>query len=290
MTSCLGVDISQWQDLNSTPQMYNPWKTRSMGGSFVGIKVTQADWVDPDFIMNWNNCKDVLYEKPYHFLTFDINPKRQAESFWKALEKNIHPNILDLTCDFEWWGSSTPPNVMDILYNFLERLKVLSSPLPLGIYTSMGFWKYNGINSDYWNQYLLWICDINNSAPVLPIPFKNWYFHQYTFKLNGPQWGAESLDLDGDYYNGTLEDMVYQFRLSPLKDSPNDSLTKKYFVPYYNDLFMRSDPDTSKPNKVGRTLAGGMNEVLEEKDANGYHWIKTSNWMATDGFGEFVTK
>ena len=55
MANCLGVDISVWQDLNSTPQMYDPWKTRKQNGVFVGIKASQANWIDPDFIMNWNN-------------------------------------------------------------------------------------------------------------------------------------------------------------------------------------------------------------------------------------------
>ena len=94
MANATGVDISVWQDQNSTPQMYDPNKTRAKGGSFVGIKATQANWVDPDFIMNWNNCKGKLYEMPYHFLTWDVPASRQAEVFWSVLEKNLHNGVL----------------------------------------------------------------------------------------------------------------------------------------------------------------------------------------------------
>jgi hypothetical protein len=296
MANCLGVDVSVWQDNNSTPQMYNPYKTRAKGGSFVGIKTSQANWVDPDFIMNWNNCKNVLYEMPYHFLTWDVAPNRQAEVFWSVLEKNIHGGVLPLVADFEWWGTSTPPNAMDMLYNFMERMKALSSPLPLGIYSSLGFWKYNGSTADYWKQFYLWVCDISGVVEPVPPWMNNWTFHQYTFKLNGPEWGAESLDLDGDYYNGTEAEMIARFNLSPLNDMPPvdpppPTTTKKYFIPTVSNLNMRSDPTTTtSANKVGVATVGGTNLIVDEKDSGGYHWISSECWMATTGYGKIIEK
>lgn len=218
MNNCLGVDISQWQDQNSTPQMYNPWKTRQMGGSFVGIKVSQSTWADPDYLMNWKNCENILHRLPYHFLVWDIKGARQAEAFWGLLEKNIFKGSLPLVVDFEWW-QTIPSNAMTVLYDFLERMKVLSSPFPLGIYTAKSFWDTYGTNNSYWKQYDLWLCDISGTVEI-PKPWDSWSFHQYTFKLNGLQWGAESLDLDGDYYNGTLSDMVKKYNL-PLLEGLN---------------------------------------------------------------------
>ena len=294
MANCLGVDISVWSDQNSTSQMFNPWKTRQRGGSFVGIKATQANWIDPDFIMNWSNCKGVLYELPFHFLTWDVAPNRQAEVFWSVLEKNLHDGVLPLAVDFEWW-SVEPNNAFDILYNFLEKMKTLAGPtMPQAIYSAKYFWNQFGTTADYWKQYHLWICDITGVVEPVPPWMNNWTFHQYTFKLNGPEWGAESLDLDGDYYNGTEADMVAEFHLGPLKDSiiptPPPVTTKKYFIPYYSDLNIRSAPDTTKDNKVAKAIAGGENEVIDEKNSGGYNWISTEVWMATDGFGKFITK
>lgn len=221
-----GVDISVWQDNNSTPQMFDPHKARSMGASFVGIKTSQADWADPDFTMNWANCRRVLYRLPYHFLVWDKPAKKQAETFWGLLEND--PGELPLTCDFEWW-QIIPSNAMDILYNFMERLKQLASPLPLGIYSNYYFWLPYGSAASYWKQYHLWLCDISGDVDVPP-PWDDWTFHQYTFKLYGPDWGAESLDLDGDYYNGTLEEMIAHFSLPDwgFTDALEPATTKVY--------------------------------------------------------------
>jgi len=209
-----GVDISVWQDKNSTPQMFDPRKARTKGASFVGIKISQANWADPDYMQNWANCRPVLYRMPYHFMTWDVPARRQAEVFWSLIEKDTF-GLLPLTCDFEWW-STVPTRAMDLLYAFMERLKVLASPLPMAIYSAKSFWVPNGSTDPYWKQFLLWLCDITGPVEV-PKPWLRWDFHQYTFKLYGPDWGAESLDLDGDYYNGTLEEMIARFNL-PLLD------------------------------------------------------------------------
>ncbi|HWR66081.1 MAG TPA: GH25 family lysozyme [Bellilinea sp.] len=211
-----GPDISLWQDKNSTPQMFDPWKARAKGASFVGIKTSQGSWADPDYAQNWARCRPVLYRMPYHFLTWDISVRRQAELFWSLLERDTF-GLLPLTCDFEWWRT-VPTRAMDLLYGFMERLKTLASPLPMQIYTAKTFWDPNGSKSDYWKQYHLWLCDIVGLVEI-PKPWTAWTFHQYTFKLPGLEWGAESLDLDGNYYNGTLEQMKARFNLPEL-DAP----------------------------------------------------------------------
>lgn len=210
MANAIGVDISVWQDQNSTPQMFNPQKARSKGASFVGIKTSQANWADPDFLLNWQHCKGVLYRMPYHFLVWDVAPKLQAETFWRLLEPD--PGELPLICDFEWWRT-TPPNAMDLLYQFMVRLEQLSGGRKLGIYTNYYYWKQYGSTADYWKRFDLWLCDINLPVIEQPAPWTDWAFHQYTFKLNGPDWGAESLDLDGDKFNGTIEQMITRYKL-----------------------------------------------------------------------------
>jgi lysozyme len=218
MSNATGVDISVWSDLNSTAQMFDPLKARQMGASFVGIKASQGKWTDPDFVQNWANCKNKLYRMPYHFLVWDISAKLQAEYFWSLIEPDTL-GILPLMADFEWW-QTTPPDAMDILYNFVYRLTQLAGPLPVGIYTNYYYWQQHGTQSDYWKQFALWLCDITGPVIEMPKPWETWTFHQYTFKLDGPAWGAESAGLDGDYYNGTLEQMVQRYGLPPLDDMP----------------------------------------------------------------------
>jgi hypothetical protein len=286
MTQASGVDISVWQDQNSTPQMYDPWKTRQMGGSFVGIKVSQSNWADPDYIMNWSNCKNVLYEMPFHFLVWETNAKRQAEAYWGLLEKNISHGILDLAVDFEWWNT-VPSGAIQMLYDFQERMKVLSAPLPLAIYTAKSFWTQYGSTDPYWKQYELWLCDINGPVEV-PKPWDTFNFHQYTFKLDGLAWGAESLDLDGDYYNGTVQDMMTKYNLpylqgmsgSPITPPiPPVTTTQKWGTVVPNTtLNFRPQPSTTPDTYVkvnGQVFGGFTSEIFDESvDAKGRTWYQ----------------
>jgi hypothetical protein len=279
MTLLKGTDVSVWQDLNSTSQMYDPIKTRKMGGYFVGIKVSQSNWADPDFVMNWANCKKILYRMPYHFLVWNADPKIQAEKFWSLIENDL-VDVLPLICDFEWW-QTTPSNAMDIVYNFLERMKQLSSPLPLGIYTAKSFWDVYGSKNDYWKQYKLWLCDIEGSVPI-PLPWTRWDFHQYTFSLNGPAWGAESLDLDGDYYNGTLEQMMLEYSLSPLEDVIAPPVVgQPLFMRVIKNVNIRSGPSTSYAD-VGDYYVGDIvGPVLNVAGGKSGAWVQVgdSRWV-----------
>lgn len=282
-----GVDISVWQDDNSTPQMFDPWQARAQGAVFVGIKASQANWADPDYAQNWACCRDVLYRMPYHFLTWDVDPKRQAEVFWSLLERDTHA-LLPLMVDFEWWRS-TPPAALEILFNFLERLKTLSAPLPLGIYTSKSFWEPHGSRAAYWRQYCLWLCDISGAVEI-PAPWEAFTFHQYTFKLQGPAWGAESLDLDGDVFNGTLAEMQARFALPPLAECPlpERAADLQNLCVRVNGLRLRSAPGLEGA-VLGWLNTGAEVQVTERRaDAQGRgEWLRVSagGWIAGDWLG-----
>lgn len=225
MSNTLGIDIAVWQDNNSTAQFFDPTKALAMGVSFVLIKVSQANWIDPDFVQNWAVSKKHLYVGGYHFMTWDVPARKQAETFWGAV-KNVISGTLPLFVDFEWWTKmAAPANALNMLYDLLERLKQLAGGHPLGIYTSKSFWdemrakaKAAGVtltkdaDDPYWTQYALWLCDINPPVP-LPSPWKRWDFRQWTFKLPGLMYGVESQDLDGDYYNGTVDEMIARYNL-----------------------------------------------------------------------------
>jgi hypothetical protein len=291
VTNAQGVDISVWSDKNSTPQMFDPRKARSKGASFVGIKISQSNWADPDYALNWAHCKNVLYRMPYHFLTWDVSPYKQAEVFWSLIERDTHA-LLPLTCDFEWW-KTVPAGAMDMLYSFTYRLKQLADPLPLGIYTAKSFWEPNGSLADWWKQFHLWLCDINGPVEV-PAPWKTYAFHQYTFKLPGLEWGAESLDLDGDYYNGTLEQMIAQFKLPALDGlEPQPQPLPTTGIVQVAELNLRGTPERTSNNAIGSLRQGLPVEILERKpDAGGNgEWLKVraEGWVAGTWAGsEFV--
>jgi len=251
-----GVDISVWQDNNSTPQMFDPIKARRRGASFVGIKVSQANWADPDYAWNWADCRRRLYRMPFHFLVWDVGPWKQAELFWSLIEKDTW-GLLPLVCDFEWW-KTVPTRAMDILYSFMERLRQLSDPLPKGIYTAKSFWDPNGSHAEYWKQYHLWLCDITGSVEV-PKPWNTWNFWQYTFKLRGLEWGAESLDLDGDYYNGTLTEMIARYSLPELDEIDQQPISVPFGIEMtvvLEKINLRSSPLVLSNNDIGDLYKG----------------------------------
>lgn len=283
-----GGDISVWQDNNSTPQMFDFAKAKSKGWSFAGIKISQANFADPDYANNWANCRRWLYRLPYHFLTWDINPRSQAEVFWSLLEKDTYA-LLPLVCDFEWW-SSVPTEIVDKLYAFLECLKTLSAPLPLGIYTAKTFWDQYGEETAYWTQYHLWLCDIAGEVPI-PVPWNRWTFWQYTFKLHGPTYGAESLDLDGDYYNGTLEQMRAEFNLPDIGIEPTAPVPVEEwsYQALVEGQIIRAGPSTAY-SKVGNLRLGEINKASDFGGGNCWIEIGIGRWVAVQYNGRIYQK
>ena len=53
----LGIDVSFWQDNNTTPQQVNWRKAKAAGAVFAFIKASQAAYTDEDFEYNWKEAK-----------------------------------------------------------------------------------------------------------------------------------------------------------------------------------------------------------------------------------------
>ncbi len=202
-----GGDFSTWQDKPDTPQVIDFHKAKAAGLTFAYLKASQSIYKDPDFLTGWPNAKNAgLLRGSYHFLTWDKSPVAQADFYWDMMRPD--PGELPLIVDFEWWRV-TPAGALGMLSKFIDRLRS-KTPHPIGIYTSASFWREFGSKKPYWAKLPLWLCDISGPVEV-PKPWETWFLWQYTFKLPGPVYGAESLDLDGDRYNGTAEEMIARF-------------------------------------------------------------------------------
>ena len=210
MTRVLGIDVSKWQDKDSTPQMMDFHKSYSAGARFVFIKSSQASYADPDILMNWQNAKNAgLLRGAYHFLTWDVDPRKQAQYAWSIIQAD--PGELPPVCDFEWWN--TPPsNAYDKLWNYVVEMERLSGKKPI-IYTGAYFWQAYGTQADVWENYPLWIAAYSNETYMTDLmkrltPWDRWHFWQYTSKGDGLLFGAESLDLDMNWFNGSMADLL----------------------------------------------------------------------------------
>jgi GH25 family lysozyme M1 (1,4-beta-N-acetylmuramidase) len=99
VTYTLGIDVSKWQDNNSTAQQMNFTKSVAMGAKFVFIKSSQALWTDEDILYNWKSAKQAgLLRGAYHFLDWVANPKAQAQYAWSIIQND--PGELPPVVDF----------------------------------------------------------------------------------------------------------------------------------------------------------------------------------------------
>jgi uncharacterized protein YraI len=79
------------------------------------------------------------------------------------------------------------------------------------IYTGQGFWVTYGDQTqpDYWLQFPLWVAHWTTaSGPLMPAPWTLWQFWQFTSKGPGEVFGSESLSIDMNRFNGTLNELL----------------------------------------------------------------------------------
>lgn len=220
MDYATGIDVSVWQDDNSTAQKMNFAKAKAAGANFVFIKASERGGVDPDFIYNWQAAKEAgLPRGAYHFLRWDLSGLMQARIFCATFKDD--PGELPPVADFEApvKDGKYPSNAL--LGQFLEEVESITGVVPI-IYTSPGFWRSYGKIKDTskfdskWAYYPLWIAHYMKSyTPGVSKPDeiepwkstgKSWTFWQYTSSGDGYKFGAESKGLDMNFFNGDMVD------------------------------------------------------------------------------------
>ncbi len=221
MTNVQGVDISVWDDENSTPQMFDPAQAYKAGARFVFIKVSEGTFVDPDYLNNWHQCRGKLYRGGYHYFRWQYNPIEQARFFAGALAKE--PGELPPVIDYES-RNGVPDRVTAVsrLEQFVVEFERISGR-QLMVYTGPSYWKEYGSTAAHWSRRPLWIANYQVSKPTVPAPWANWDFWQYTDKGDGLAYGAESKNIDMNWYNGSLEEMLERFDVASLEPKPTET-------------------------------------------------------------------
>lgn len=197
------VDLSFYQNDKYTPWAVDFVKMKVNGIRGVLIRAGQNLWIDRDFKMNWILAKNAgLPRGSYWFYDSRVRPERQVELWAEALGGDL--GELRLWADFEdryggefgGWRN---------WYSFLECIKVEIPEAKVGVYTAYYYWKENMAlaslaQQNYFARYPLWVAGYKTDKPLIPPPFKDYMFWQWTDNGDGYFYGAESAELDMNYF------------------------------------------------------------------------------------------
>jgi lysozyme len=200
----LGTDISKWQDDFTTPQEINFNVMKSAGAQFVFIKASQAKFTDKLFLNSWSDAKGIIPRGAYHYLDYSIPAIQQAIYFCSVIKDD--PGELPPVVDFEC-RTNVPAGTTGELWNFVIYVEEHTGRVPI-IYTGPYYWYEFGSKNIGWKKYPLWIANYQVVKPLIPAPWTDFLFWQYTNKGNGLQYGVESKQIDLNWFNGTNNDLM----------------------------------------------------------------------------------
>lgn len=271
----IGFDISTWQDSPEISGHIDPYKMLDYGAVSCFIKSSQANYIDPDFLINWNLCKNVLLRSPYHFYDNLYAPKVQARKFWDVISFDFE-GIAWLDLEDRSWGNYLSWRSW---YDFLEELKLVSG-LPsnrIGIYTNQTYFTEFTTTATmaqkyYFKQYPLWMAagyqdPFNPRYDLFKTPYP-WIDSEVLLLQTGTpaigrQVGVESEDIDYNQVQGSLENFVLTLNgnFTPV---PPEAIMVKGTVKSGYSLTVRNSTggDTGKRMKTGDWAIG---EILNKR-------------------------
>ena len=208
MTRSLGIDISRYQDNPDTSKRFDFAKAVANNADFIFIKASQSSWADRDFLYNWMSAGDAgLLRGAYHYLSWIESAEAQAYFFTGLLKQE--PGELPPVVDFE--SRYKLPIKSEMQRRLRTFCAIVNEQLGVDpiIYTGPSYWREFGSQDLSWERYPLWIANYGRKAPDVPLPWgsNEWTFWQKTDKGDGLKYGAESLQIDMNWYNGTREEL-----------------------------------------------------------------------------------
>jgi len=204
-----GFDISHYQDLNTTTRKVDFSLAIEQGAKFVIVRTSGNVTKDEDFDDYWRDASGKLLRGSYHFFEYRNGIMKSVVEQVEAYKKFLGDDIGELpqAMDFERPNNQWPelPNrdvCLSWIYDFIRRLK---KPL---LYTNLDtilhkLWPI----PDWLKEIPLWVAQYGVLKPRND-GWNTWTFWQFTSTGNGPKWGAESLGVDLDYFNGTEADLM----------------------------------------------------------------------------------
>lgn len=207
-----GIDISLYQNSLEIPGSMNFIQAVQAGAKFAYIKVSQGNWLDRDYVLNWLNAENIIPRGGYHFYDWRYDFQQQVDLYCQAMEND--PGNLPPMLDYEAYTSVPSRQIAaGIALRWLRLVESRLGKTPC-IYTNPGYWAAYGLNSQDFARFPLFIANYYVTSPTIPAPWTKWFMWQYTPKGDGHKYGAESASIDLDYYNGTEAEFQQAYGLN----------------------------------------------------------------------------
>lgn len=231
------LDISKWQDAPDTSQLPDFLRMKSHGVSGIIIKCGEANSIDRAFLSYVKATGEAgIPFGVYWYYNNKYSPKKQAQLFASTLkDNNIYP-ALGMWLDLEDRNPGSYSG-WKRWYDFLAEMEYQCPIGIIGIYTGHYYFTEGtvGIPPEalkWFGSYPLWIASYGHPPRDTKPWGGNWTLWQFTDLLDGIQYGVESKELDGNYFNGTKADYYDFFGLEYVSPAPKQ-LIKIIYV--YSD-------------------------------------------------------
>jgi lysozyme len=234
----IGIDVAKYQGDVNWPVV------KQAGYDFAFVKATEGvGYIDPKFERNWDKAQDAgLLVGAYHFArvskspTLEEDARREANWFAATigdLEGRLPP-VLDIEWDKRADSVIKPAEVIAWCLTFLSELSTRTLRMPI-VYTGPSFWKYRLQSTALLNIYPLWEANYTSaSQPKKMAAWPKWTFWQWTSKEPLP--GAARTNVDGNRFNGTLDELKKLTGVVELVKAPPDAETVRETIELPADL------------------------------------------------------
>jgi lysozyme len=285
MNYAIGNDISAWQNDITTPRGVDFQKMKSAGSKFCFMRAFFGLMKDRDFDGYWIDAKKAGIPRGAYFFpltTYSIT--EQANNFCALLkqDKGELPPVIDI----ERYKGTVPSGADIKLCIQIIKKNLGVDPL---IYTGFYMWRDEvaGSSDAFFANYPLWIATYATS-PMIPKPWKDWTFWQYTDKGDGLKYGVESLNIDMDYFNGTEQQFdTYIGNTNPNPEpepDPNPEPSEGLTFTAINQMNIRKSPSISS-SIVGTLPAGSKVTAIDVGGDDAWIMIGENMWVCNSRKG-----
>ena len=294
-------DISRWQGLVNFVTMV------LAGARGVIVKAGQGSGADPRFADNWQRAKIAgIPRGSYWFYDSRVDPRSQAANWWN-LVKNDKGELMHFA-DYEEryggaWGGWR--NLKIFLQEFMRLSGLPASKI--GIYTGYYYWiahsPTNLTELNWFGQFSLWLAWYTSDPSIvrIPRPWTSLILWQFGTPAVGQAYGAESIEIDQNWFNGDEQAYKARFGLPAGNEPPDvveppaprppiepeDQMWSGEVVTNSN-LRLRTYPESAPDTWTGEYVGLGEKFTGRIWLGNGYLWMRIEVAVKTTLIGKWV--